>query len=282
MNKTKILTVILLGSIFSLMLVPVSLLEFLLPANGVDPLVYYKRLVVGLGFNFLFSFFIPFALFIFAAVVRKVLFIVFSFGSIFFVTASVLHLKVFHQLMAAPSLLVLLDTNLKEATEFAGFYISVSTVVAVLAALIVMLVIAVWAWRAFENVSLAGFSRKYSFGALLILLFLGNIGWNKIYFTLGNPIPFYIQIGGDVLSTQADYKKMLNSKPKNSGARLVGLVKSPMTHLIIIGEAATPSHMSLYGYERETNPLLKKSYSNFSFLLAEDSCSSKHATYASS
>ncbi len=74
---------------------------------------------------------------------------------------------------------------------------------------------------------------------------------------------------------------MLNSKPKNSGAKLVDLVKSPMTHLIIIGESATPSHMSLYGYERETNPLLKKSYGNFNLLLAEDSCSSKHATYAS-
>ena len=72
-NHNKFVMTLLLGFVFALMMVPVSLLEFFSPTNGVDIGVFYKRLIIGVGFNLLFSFFIPFALFIFPERIRKVI-----------------------------------------------------------------------------------------------------------------------------------------------------------------------------------------------------------------
>lgn len=280
-NKSTVFKAILLGCVFSLMLIPVSLLVFLLPTNGVEPIVYYKRLIFGLGLNFLFSFFIPFVLIIFPAIFRKLLFFVLAFCSVVFVTVSVFHFKTYQQQLSAQSLTILMDTNFKEATEYAGFYSSAPTIALVLVTLVVMLTIAVWAWRLLNQSVLAGFNKVFATGALLTLLCLGYIGWNKIYFVLSNPIPFFIQMAQEVSATHFNDEKMTSSQTKASGAKLIAQAKNPMTHIIIIGESATPSHMSLYGYQRDTNPLLKRPISGMQFYMGQDSCSSQPSTHLS-
>lgn len=278
-NLTKIIIpLFLLGCMFALMMVPVSALEFFLPINGADSGVFYKRLIIGLGFNFIFSFILAFALFIFPEVLRKAIFAVIAFACVIFVTASVLHFYIYKQLLAAPSLMVLLDTDLKEAVEFVGFYASGLTFSLGLITLLIMLAIATYAFKLSIHVFSLGFSKGYAIIALMMVLALGYKGWNKIYFTLDNPIPFVIQVGMPVVAQRAEYKKMLTSKPKFSDAKMTAKANASATHLIIIGESATTTHMSVYGYGRETNPNLKKTIQGFQMLLSQDTCSSRNVT----
>ena len=280
-NHNKFVMTLLLGFVFALMMVPVSLLEFFSPTNGVDIGVFYKRLIIGLGFNLLFSFFVPFALFIFPERTRKVLLFILALICVVFVTASVLHVQIYSQLLAAPSLMVLLDTDVMEANEFLNFYASVEILILLTATLIVMISLATYTWQLSNHVFKLGFSKVYAAVALALVLVLGYVGWNKIYFSLDNPIPFIVQTGGDVIAQKAQYKKLLSLAPKKSDARLVNAAQKPATHIIIIGESATRSHMSIYGYDRETNPYLKTPPQGMQILVAADVCSSWHATYGS-
>ena len=281
MNKLTITKAALLGCVFSMMLIPVSLLLFLLPSAGIDPTAYYKRLVFALGLNFLFSFFIPFVLINLPAVLKKLLFFALAFCSVVFVTLSVFHLKIYRQQLSAQSLTILMDTNYKEATEYAGFYSSGYTIAAVLIALVLMLLMATLAWRLLSRTVLVGFNKAHSVGALLALILLACIGWDKIYFVLSNPVPFVIQTAQEILAISANNDQLQNSQAKSSGAQLVAAAKAPMTHIIIIGESATPSHMSLYGYERNTNPLLRRPIDGMQFYMGQDSCSSQPSTHLS-
>ena len=140
------------------MLIPVSLLLFLLPSGGIDATVYYKRLVIGLGLNFLFSFFIPFVLILLPATLKKLLFFALAFCSVVFVTISVFHLKIYGQQVSAQSLIILMDTNFKEAIEYTDFYSSGYTIAAVLMALGLMVIIAILAWRLLNSTVLVGFN----------------------------------------------------------------------------------------------------------------------------
>lgn len=280
-KDNKFTLVLLLGCVFACMMAAVSMLEFFLPTNGADIVVFYKRIIIGLGFNFLFSFFVPLALFVFAENIRKIIFNALSLICIVFVTASVLHVQVYKQLLAAPSLMVLLDTDFMEAGEFVEFYASGWVLLLFALTLLAMIALAAFAWRLSNRVFAQGFSKIYASMALLALLALGYLGWNKIYFSLDNPIPFTAQTGVDVLQQKAQYKKLLTSKPKNSGAQLTRTAQKPNTHIIIIGESATRLHMSLYGYDRETNPHLKTPPQGMQMFAASDVCSSSHATYGS-
>ena len=280
-KDNKIATLLLFGSVFAVMMAAVSMLEFFLPTNGADAVVFYKRIIIGLGFNLIFSFFVAFALFIFPERIRKLMLIAIAAICVVFVTASVLHVQVYNQLLAAPSLMVILDTDILEANAFIGLYASVWVFVLFLLTLFSMIALAVYTWRLSNRVFALGFSKIYAGMALAAVLILGFLGWNKIYFSLDNPIPFIVQTGGDVLEQKAQYKKLLTSKPKNSGAQLVNSAQNPTTHIIVIGESATRSHMSLYGYDRETNPNLKTPPQGMQLLAAQDVCSSSHATYGS-
>ena len=280
-RENKYANILMLGCIFALMMASVSMLEFFLPINGADRGEFFKRIIVGLGFNLTLSFFVPFALFIFPEYIRKILFITLAFICIIFFTASVLHLNVYNQLLAAPSLMVLLDTDVTEANEFVNLYASGWIFLLFLLALLTTIVLAVYAWELSNRIFALGFSKIYACLALALVMVLSYFGWNKIYFSLDNPIPFIVQTGGDVLVQKSQYQKLLTSKPKNSGAYLANSAQGPSTHIIIIGESATRSHLSLYGYERETNPYLKTPPQNMQMLIAPDVCSSAHATYGS-
>lgn len=280
-KKNKLIPLFLLGSVFALMMVPVSLLEFLLPTNGANVVVFYKRILIGLVFNFIFSFYVPFALFVFPERVRKTLFTSLAAICILFVTASLLHVQVYGQLLAAPSLMVLLDTDVMEATEFLGFYASGKILAIFLISLLIMIALAVYSWRLSNRVITVGFSKLEASIALTLVLVLGYVGWSKIYFSLDNPIPFIVQTGGDVYTQKAQYKKLLTSIPPKSGAKLLNTQPAPATHIIILGESAARSHMSIYGYDRETNPHLKTPPQGMQMLAAADACSSWHATYGS-
>jgi heptose-I-phosphate ethanolaminephosphotransferase len=280
-KSSKLMTALLFGCFFALMMAAVSGLEFFLPTNGADITVFYKRVIVGLGFNLIFSFVFAFTLFVLPEKIRRIVFIVVALVCVVFITASVLHFYIYKQLLAAPSLMVLLDTDVAEATEFLGFYASAATVALGIISFLLILAIAVHAFRLSNKVFSLGFSKTYALVALISATVLGYVGWDKIYFTLDNPIPFVVQIGAPVVSQRAEYKKILQSKPKFSNARMINASKTPATHLIIIGESATNAHMSVYGYDRETNPNLKKPVAGMQMLIAQDACSSRNATFAS-
>lgn len=263
------------------MLIPVSLLLFLLPSGGIDATVYYKRLVIGLGLNFLFSFFIPFVLILLPATLKKLLFFALAFCSVVFVTISVFHLKIYGQQVSAQSLIILMDTNFKEAIEYTDFYSSGYTIAAVLMALGLMVIIAILAWRLLNSTVLVGFNKSYAISTLFILLLVGYICWNKIYFVLGNPIPFIVQTAQEISATRSNNEQLQHHQAKNSGAQLAASAVMPMTHIIIIGESATPSHMSLYGYERNTNPLLKQPINHMTFYMGRDNCANQPSTHLS-
>ena len=280
-KNSKLKTVFLFGCVFALMMAAVSCLEFFLPTNGADSAVFYKRVIIGLGFNLIFSFAFAFALFILPENLRKIVFVLVAIVCVVFVTISALHFYIYKQLLAAPSLMVLFDTDFGEAAEFVDFYASSATLTLGIIAFLLMLVIAICAWKLSKKVFSLGLTKLYALLALMLATVLGYVGWDKIYFTLDNPIPFIAQVAKPVISQRAEYKKILKSKPKFSHAKMTHTSKDPATHVIIIGESATKSHMSVYGYDRETNPNIKKPIADMQMLIAQDACSSRNATFAS-
>ena len=57
------------------------------------------------------------------------------------------------------------------------------------------------------------------------------------------------------LSVELKERELLS---KNNAGKFVSALDAPQTYIFIIGESVSRKHMSLYGYQRDTNPHLKK------------------------
>lgn len=245
--------------------------------------VYIVRFVQALSFNLLWGACLPYALLVMPTVVARALALLLIVLTIVFSVFSVLHLKLYGQLIAAPSVSALLDTNKSEAVEFITFSSSLSTMLAVGLVLAITIVLAVYMYRGINSLIKLNFPKPYAKICLCFVVGLTLIGWNRVTFSLKNPVTFIVQTGYEVLANRAAYVQMKNLHPEPSGAVLKDTSNS--THIIIIGESATPSHLSLYGYERITDPFARASASTenplVKFYFSRNACSSQPNTQLS-
>ncbi|MDR3269040.1 MAG: sulfatase-like hydrolase/transferase [Tannerella sp.] len=155
-----------------------------------------------------------------------------------------------HVRLSDGSITTLFETNVEESKEFITGYMNpwVSLGVA-----LYILCPAVMIFKmkniAFQRVK----EHKHTFAACILLLFL---------FLALEPVAQHIYFV-DFYRVFADYKVRTKLEEKAIKTRLTKPfevirteAKAPQTLLLVIGESLSRHHMSLYGYERDTNPLL--------------------------
>ncbi|NDW09444.1 sulfatase-like hydrolase/transferase [Dysgonomonas sp. 520] len=151
------------------------------------------------------------------------------------------------------SITSLFETNPDESKEFLTDYLSIWVIIAVLIYVAIPAVM-IWKMKAFKPLKIKGHKVLFSVPfILLILIFAGQKLSQSVYI-----FSFY--------KTFCTYKLRLGYEEKTISSRhtisypveIANTDSIPQTIVVVIGESLTRNHMSLYGYPRQTNPLLSK------------------------
>ncbi|MDR1601913.1 MAG: sulfatase-like hydrolase/transferase [Tannerella sp.] len=153
-------------------------------------------------------------------------------------------------LLSEGSLMTLFETNADESKEFIVHYMNPWIT---LGMALYILVPAVFIFR-MKNKARPGIrEHKKTFTASLLLLFLFlavEPVAQHIYF-----VDFY-RIFADYKIRMATEEKAIDSRQKQPFDVVLSEDEAPQTLVVVIGESLTRHHMSLYGYGRDTSPLL--------------------------
>lgn len=162
------------------------------------------------------------------------------------------HLVILKGPVTASSLFIALNTNYNEAFEFLNLKFS-----ALLLLVIPYILLFVMALRK-RYVIQDKYKGKYII--LLVLLFataflIENL-WNDRLVRKG--IPQTAKAGIALNAELKSFNALKKRKLITVDASFLKEEKHPQIFVLIMGESCSRNHMSLYGYERETNPLLTK------------------------
>lgn len=264
-----------------------STVFFLAPMANVAALgdkVFVVRLIQAVMFNLIWAACLPYALLVLPVMAARGVVLLLSAMTVIFSAFSVLHLKLYGQLIAAPSVSALLDTNQSEASEFIAISSSPSNIAVVLFTLAITTALAIVLYRSLKSLKTMNIPKLIAWICLAMVIILTIAGWSRVTFSLKNPFTFYVQTGYEVLSNRSGYERMINLHPQPSGA-VLNDPEVRATHIIIIGESATPSHMSIYGYGRLTDVFESESVKDndaaMKFYFSRDACSSQPNTQLS-
>lgn len=158
-----------------------------------------------------------------------------------------------HVLLEQNSIVSLFETNPEESREFVAHYFNPWLIFGLILYVLLCFVM-IWKMRMQKPLKVIRHKSAFVFSILLLIAVCTiPVLSAKVYF-----LNFY--------KVFVNYKLQLRYEEKAIAARS-GLdyeVKKlyndsiPQTIVLVIGESLTRSHMSLYGYERNTNPLLKQ------------------------
>ena len=143
----------------------------------------------------------------------------------------------------------LFDTNLGEAAAFMGGYANAANIAST-AALLLIAAAALWKVRTIEGTPHLDGLRK-----ALFLIFIAALG--RGLFT----DPRYRPAAFELRAAHCEYANFFNFADKNARKfepfkDIRSEISGAQTYVFVIGESASRRHHSLYGYARETNPLL--------------------------
>lgn len=257
---------------------------FLVPVankNAIGDPDFVRRTLVALFFNFAWCVALPCSLLLASGVVLRLLAFAVATVGVAFSVFSVLHLLLYGQLIGAPSVSALLDTNYSEASEFVSFSATPQNIAFIALVLAYTLFLGILMCKRLFYIQSFGIKRRYSILGALILVGLTVFGWHRTSFALNNPFVFIAKTGEEVYTNRAEYKKMENQRPEISNAKYLGDDRDHKTHIVVVGESATPSHMSVYGYQRVTDPFVRNYAGPMRLFRAKDVCSSKPNTHLS-
>ena len=155
----------------------------------------------------------------------------------------------FQGLLDPDYLMLILNTNVNEATEFMTSVFRWSVVFGVGAVLAVFVIL----WFVSRKHHL-GISDKWSIPAIILLVVLFAVNLMHLNVWRDGPevhIPY-------VLYTMQKYELPDNLELNNTNPKVTYLDKDhlPANVVLIIGESFSRSHSSLYGYDKQTNPRL--------------------------
>lgn len=257
---------------------------FLVPVankNAIGDPDFVRRTLFALFFNFAWCVVLPYGLLLASGVVLRLLACAVASVGVAFSVFSVLHLLLYGQLIGAPSVSALLDTNYSEASEFVLFSATPRNIILFSLALAYALFLGVLMCKKLFHIKNFGVKRRYPIIGILILGGLTVFGWHRTSFALNNPFVFIAKTGEEVYENRSEYKKMENQRPEISNAKYLGDDQDHKIHIIVIGESATPSHMSVYGYQRVTDPFVRNYTGAMRLFRARDVCASKPNTHLS-
>lgn len=168
-------------------------------------------------------------------------------------------------LLEQNSVTSLFETNTEESREFVAHYLSIWVIVGVIIYVAIPIVM-ICRMKSFTPLKI----RKYK------VIFLSSI-------TLISCIVVFNQLSRSVYfinfyKTFISYKIRVNHEIKTINTRqsqpfeVKQLQKDsiPQTIVLVIGESGNKHHMSLYGYQRKTNPLLEKYSADSTFFVFND------------
>lgn len=191
---------------------------------------------------------------------------------------TVVHFCLFGQLVGLASIYAILDSNMAEATEFGATFLRIDAFLYALLALVPFLLIPRRLVRSLET----SMRRSYrtSFAAVGLLLILSYPGMRTEWIQENNSILFPISAISRALEEKSMMRAQHARMQSDSEVRAVLADDSndPITHVLVIGESTTRTHMSLYGYSRNTNPELSRLASEDRIMVAKDACSSRGTT----
>lgn len=168
-----------------------------------------------------------------------------------------------HVMLEQNSVMSLFETNPEESKEFLAHYMNIWVIVGILiyAAIPIIMIC-----KMKSIPPLKGKGHRWII-TLSILIIIAIVGIEKVSRSV-----YFINIYRSFITYQIRVDREINTIKKRQDIPFE--VKSltdtvPQTVVLVIGESLTRHHMSLYGYERETNPLLSQ-YNDSALLVYEN------------
>lgn len=153
--------------------------------------------------------------------------------------------------LSASALFVIFETNAVEASDFLYNYFNAG-VIGFLLVLVFLLFIAFIQLKRYQlkNIKSTLFLKVFSFLGIICSIILIHFRFlnENILFKSYKSYQEYTQ-------TKANLKASL-AQETSSNITVTNSLEEEQTYVVILGESASRWHMQLYGYDRETNPLL--------------------------
>lgn len=179
------------------------------------------------------------------------------------------HVYLYKSFFSTTSVYILLETNISETSSFLSNYLSLDLYLLALALVsgtLISIILMVILFKKnqthlFSQGFIFSFTKfKIRYGHLLIIVVLAFL----IYSKYNTRRPFYFlpftAVKGLVHYTEdlKAYHKLGSDKLGGDFSKVVHRGKNSEVYTLVIGESTNRDHMELYGYSRETNPMLSK------------------------
>ncbi|MDR0824644.1 MAG: sulfatase-like hydrolase/transferase [Prevotella sp.] len=147
----------------------------------------------------------------------------------------------------------LFETNTEESKEFVAHYLSIWVTAGVLIYAAIPIIM-VCTMRSFKPLKIKEHKTLFILGIITIVAIVGiNRVSRSVYF-----INFYKTFISYKIRTSGEVRNIRERQDEPYKVEINHLDSIPQVFVIVIGESLNKHHMSLYGYPRETNPLLSR------------------------
>ncbi|MDR1883090.1 MAG: sulfatase-like hydrolase/transferase [Prevotella sp.] len=147
----------------------------------------------------------------------------------------------------------LFETNPEESKEFVAHYLSIWVIVGVLIYAAIPIVM-ICTMKPFTKLKIRDNKPLFALSIVTILCIAGVDRISRsVYF-----INFYKTFVSYKIRTNYEIKTIKERQKEDYTVESVRQDTTPLTIVVVIGESLNKHHMSLYGYPRETNPLLSQ------------------------
>ncbi|MBR8535063.1 sulfatase-like hydrolase/transferase [Carboxylicivirga sediminis] len=166
---------------------------------------------------------------------------------------------IFNTRLTTSALYIMGESNINESWEFLTMYLKPQLIAVLLLFFIGLILGTIITIKYFKRIRLL-LNSFYTFKYITIITSFFAICGSVL---LRNNFAFYVTTNGMYIFIQE--KRMLERLEITSTGNYKDVVhkssKYQETYVVVIGESTTPTHMGLYGYYRQTNPLLKNKIS---------------------
>lgn len=147
----------------------------------------------------------------------------------------------------------LFETNPEESKEFVAHYLSIWVIAGVLVYAAIPIVM-VCTMKSFRPLKVKEHKTLFILGIITIISIVGiNRVSRSVYF-----INFYKTFVSYKIRTSNEVKDIRERQNETYDVKINHQDSIPQVFVIVIGESLNKHHMSLYGYQRNTNPLLSQ------------------------
>lgn len=156
-----------------------------------------------------------------------------------------------HVLLEQNSVTSLFETNPDESKEFIAYYLSIWVIVGVLIYAAIPIVM-ISRMKSFKPLAIKKYRSIFVTCIVIIVAIIGFNGLSKsVYF-----VNFYKTFISYKIRTSKEITTINERQNRDYKVESIKHDSIPQTIVIVIGESLNKHHMSLYGYQRNTNPLL--------------------------